>query len=106
MDGRHEMKNGTNGTTNGSNDIAIVADVPSPEEKRTLWQNVCHYWSYISVEPVMVAWLVPSCIALIAIQNLELQKVQFVEACTNRIHTIKMNKRKSLIYAGLPCQFR
>lgn len=31
-------------------------------------------WSYVSVEPVMICWLLPSCFLYIAIENLALEK--------------------------------
>lgn len=80
MDGGQE----TNGTTNGvhqtngthaANGQNGATSKTRGEKKSSTWQQVKRYWSYISVEPVMFCWLVPSCIALIAVQNLELQKV-------------------------------
>lgn len=32
-------------------------------------------WEFISVEPVMICWLLPSCLLYIAIENLALEKV-------------------------------
>lgn len=87
MDERHGT-NGTNGQTNGTNG-SVAEDVK--ERKRSLWQHVRHYWKYVSVEPVMVAWLVPSCIALIAVQNLELQKVSLCCACERNIHESRVH---------------
>lgn len=39
------------------------------------FKKIMKLWSYISVEPVMVCWLLPSCLLLIAIENLALEKV-------------------------------
>lgn len=60
-----EMQNGANGTHQTDDSVA----------QRTLWQNVRTCFSYISVEPFVLCWLVPSLIAYIAIENLQLQKV-------------------------------
>lgn len=32
-------------------------------------------WSFISIEPVMICWILPSCLLYIAIENLSLEKV-------------------------------
>lgn len=32
-------------------------------------------WSFVSVEPVMICWILPSCLLYIAIENLSLEKV-------------------------------
>lgn len=32
-------------------------------------------WKFISVEPVMICWLLPTCLLYIAIENLALEKV-------------------------------
>ena len=32
-------------------------------------------WSYVSVEPVIICWLLPSCFLFIALENLALEKV-------------------------------
>lgn len=32
-------------------------------------------WTYISVEPLMLCWLLPSCFLFIAVENLALEKV-------------------------------
>lgn len=34
-------------------------------------------WSYITVEPLMLCWLLPSCFLFIAVENLALEKVFF-----------------------------
>lgn len=33
-------------------------------------------WSFVSVEPVMICWILPSCFLYIAIENLALEKVR------------------------------
>lgn len=38
-------------------------------------------WSYITVEPLMLCWLLPSCFLFIAVENLALEKVN-----ANQIH--------------------
>lgn len=32
-------------------------------------------WSFVSIEPVMICWILPSCLLYIAIENLSLEKV-------------------------------
>lgn len=32
-------------------------------------------WKFISIEPVMICWLLPTCLLYIAIENLALEKV-------------------------------
>lgn len=32
-------------------------------------------WKFVSIEPVMICWLLPSCLLYIAIENLALEKV-------------------------------
>lgn len=32
-------------------------------------------WGFVSVEPVMICWILPSCLLYIAIENLSLEKV-------------------------------
>lgn len=38
-------------------------------------------WKFISVEPVMIAWILPSCLLYIAIENLALEKVCSFSFC-------------------------
>lgn len=40
------------------------------------FKKIMKLWSYISVEPVMVCWILPSCLLYIAIENLALEKVR------------------------------
>lgn len=35
-------------------------------------------WKFISIEPVMICWLLPSCLLYIAIENLALEKVFYI----------------------------
>lgn len=39
------------------------------------FKKIMKLWSYISVEPVMVCWILPTCLLYIAIENLALEKV-------------------------------
>lgn len=32
-------------------------------------------WSFVTVEPVMICWILPSCLLYIAVENLSLEKV-------------------------------
>lgn len=42
-------------------------------------------WKFISVEPVMIAWILPSCLLYIAIENLALEKVIVkVKVCSKK----------------------
>lgn len=38
-------------------------------------KNMLRFWHYISVEPVILCWLLPSCFLYIAVENLALEKV-------------------------------
>lgn len=38
-------------------------------------KNMCRFWKYISVEPLILCWLLPSCFLFIAVENLALEKV-------------------------------
>lgn len=39
------------------------------------FKKIMKLWSYISVEPVMICWILPTCLLYIAIENLALEKV-------------------------------
>lgn len=41
------------------------------------FKKIMKLWSYISVEPVMICWILPSCLLYIAIENLALEKVSW-----------------------------
>lgn len=38
-------------------------------------KNMLRFWKYISVEPLILCWLLPSCFLFIAVENLALEKV-------------------------------
>lgn len=63
-----------NGVTNGTNGTTTVNPGNTGREG-DWWDKIKVYLSYISVEPLMVCWLVPACFLLVAVQNLELDKV-------------------------------
>lgn len=50
-----------------------------PEEFNCSWfffgKGILKIWSYITVEPLMLCWLLPSCFLFIAVENLALEKV-------------------------------
>lgn len=49
---------------------------PKGEEANTSFlKNVLRFWKYISVEPLILCWLLPSCFLFIAVENLALEKV-------------------------------
>lgn len=49
------------------------------------FKKIMKLWSYISVEPVMICWILPSCLLYIAIENLALEKV----GVTRGVNSIK-----------------
>lgn len=65
-------KTETNGTQNAENSNG-------GEELSCSWfflgKGFVKMWSYITVEPLMLCWLLPSCFLFIAVENLALEKV-------------------------------
>lgn len=57
-------------TSNGANG----AKHPSKQKTKFEWKNLLKL-SYISVEPIMLCWILPSCFLFIAVENLSLEKV-------------------------------
>lgn len=63
--------------------------MPQEEAKVSLFRKFLHY---ISVEPFLLAWLLPSCILIVAMENLNLEKSCRVnlglsdEVCKNMIN--------------------
>lgn len=49
-----------------------AATLPKPQN----WLKKA--WSFVSVEPVMICWILPSCFLYIAIENLALEKVSLI----------------------------
>lgn len=87
------MDGGNGSSPNGTD------NVPATSAEPTFWQKARKYWSYVSIEPVAVCWILPSCLGLIAIQNLELEKVelQYVD--------IMLNIKKLLCTIGMSSEF-
>lgn len=58
---------------------AAAADHIAQEDgtdRKTRLKRLAQFWKYISVEPIMLCWLLPSCFLFIAIENLALEKVR------------------------------
>lgn len=47
-------------------------------------KNMLRFWKYISVEPLILCWLLPSCFLFIAVENLALEKVRSRHPFTSR----------------------
>lgn len=45
------------------------------EANTSFLKNMLRFWKYISVEPLILCWLLPSCFLFIAVENLALEKV-------------------------------
>lgn len=45
------------------------------EANKSYLKNALRFWKYISVEPLILCWLLPSCFLFIAVENLALEKV-------------------------------
>ena len=43
--------------------------------KISIMQRLINFKDYITVEPVVAAWIIPACILIIASENLNLEKV-------------------------------
>lgn len=56
------------------------------------FKKILFFWKYITVEPLLVCWLLPSCFLIAAMENLELEKTCRVNlglediVCTNMIN--------------------
>lgn len=61
----------TNTTANASDKAKNQNNAGDSKVKRLV-----KLWSYISVEPLMLCWLLPSCFLFIAVENLALEKVK------------------------------
>jgi MFS transporter, PCFT/HCP family, solute carrier family 46, member 3 len=66
-------------------------------EKKDFWTLVRKVLSYISVEPFVLCWVLPSCILIVAMENLNLEKACRVnlgmsrEVCENMINKATHN---------------
>lgn len=47
----------------------------APKRDTSFLKQVLRFWRYISVEPIILCWLLPSCFLFIAVENLALEKV-------------------------------
>lgn len=71
-------------------------------------------WSYITVEPLMLCWLLPSCFLFIAVENLALEKVRMkIWNCNVSINVFALNFEFILILlvvfflsSVVPCKFQ
>lgn len=50
----------------------------SDSDENSKVKRLIKLWTYISVEPLMLCWLLPSCFLFIAVENLALEKVRTV----------------------------
>lgn len=59
-----------------------TAPKSEPEEFSCSWfflgKGFLRIWSNITIEPLMLCWLLPSCFLFIAVENLALEKVCFL----------------------------
>lgn len=60
-------------TTSSSTENGISGSAVVPKWNIIYWLK--KFWSNISIEPIMVCWLVPTCLLYIASENLSLEKV-------------------------------
>lgn len=77
------VKNGANNATSTEPvqsrqqrpSTATVTPPAKPIDQDSKLKRLAKLWSYISVEPLMLCWLLPSCFLFIAVENLALEKV-------------------------------
>lgn len=68
-------KEGTNVAIQSTQAVTVL---PPKGRSAHKWQikRIFKFWRYISVEILMLCWLLPSCFLYIAIENLALEKVR------------------------------
>lgn len=71
------------------------------------FKKIMKLWSYISVEPVMVCWILPSCLLYIAIENLALEKVSVctLSAAADSFSSVSVNVHFVIHYLSV-CSLR
>lgn len=85
--GGHHIRNSSSGeeeppdaeqTENRDTMSTIIEDIVEHPGHHTSANWVKKLWKFVSVEPVMVCWLLPSCLLYIAVENLALEKVSIL----------------------------
>lgn len=68
---------GTSVNTNGNQSDGMGNNKPSKSglSGKGILISLGRLWRFITVEPLMLCWLLPSCFLFIAVENLALEKV-------------------------------
>lgn len=114
----------TKATTNPLGPGAAVNEQPNREFRRsatglpdevnvlaTHMNWISQAWKFVSIEPVMICWLLPSCLLYIAIENLALEKVTHFQSISLFInnhlplshHIFLQSCRVNFHYSKLVC---
>lgn len=78
---------------------ANISDVSSkPRKERDLWDTVRHIWNNITLEPLVLCFVMPSMLLMLGTQNLNLEKACRVNLAYNASVCDSLTRRETANY--------